>query len=70
MQDFWEGKRIYIEQLGEGKSLKLFFSLSPQGSEGEGRVSKVSSSKTNTAAEEDGRRSVQKDGKGEGWEKG
>lgn len=44
----------------------MFFSLSPQGSEGEGRVSKVASSKTNTAAEEDGRRSVQEDGKGKG----
>lgn len=69
-QGFWEGKRIYTEQLGEGKSLKLFLSLSLQGSEGEGRVSKVSCSKTNTAAEEDGRRSVQGDGKGEDWEKG
>lgn len=69
-QDFWEGEGIYTEQLGERKSLKVFPSLSPHGSEGEERVSKVSCSKTNAAAEEDGRRSVQEYGKGGGWEKG
>lgn len=63
-QGFWEGEGIYIEQLGERKSLKLFPSLSLHGSEGEGRVSKISCSKTNAAAEEDGR-SVQEYGKRE-----